>query len=98
MEQLGLTFEPVRARRRDPATSQASASRVREFDAEHYTKILDALEHADGSIYQIAERTGLTHVQVARRMPELEAGHKVTTTDETRVSPSGRGCRVWALT
>jgi predicted ArsR family transcriptional regulator len=64
---------------------------------DHYAKILDALERHDGTIYEIAAATGLTHVQVARRMPELEAMAKVTTTDETRASPSGRGCRVWDL-
>jgi len=59
------------------------------------------------TIHQIAARTGLTHVQVARRTAELH-DHKtierieVGTYDgkpryQTRNSPSGRPCCVWRV-
>jgi predicted ArsR family transcriptional regulator len=92
----GKGGDPPRARRDDPATSQLAAAKACHLAAEHRARILDALERADGTIYEIAARTELTHVQVARRMPELERAGDAATTDETRVSPSGRGCRVWA--
>jgi hypothetical protein len=89
---------PPRARREDPITSQLAAAAAKDLAGEHYCAILDALDAGDGTIYELAQRTGLTHVQVARRMPELEKLRLVTTTDETRPSPSGRACRVWART
>lgn len=93
-----LTDIPLRplARATDPATSHAAASRAKNLAADHHAKILDALDKRDGTIYEIATATGLTHVQVARRMPELDEMGQAAPTDETRLSPSGRGCRVWA--
>lgn len=92
---LAPPADPPRARREDPATSQLAAAAAKDLAGEHYCAILDALDAGDGTIYELALRTGLTHVQVARRMPELEKALKATTTDETRASPSGRACRVW---
>ena len=74
--QLGL-FEPVRARRRDPATSQAAAARVDRFAAGHFAKILAALEQGPGTYREIAARAGLEPVAVARRMAEIETAGKV---------------------
>lgn len=96
MEQLGLTLEPPRARRADPATSQEAASRVREFEGEHYRLILEALAVSNGTIYAVAARSRLSHVQVARRMPELKSAGKVRP-DGTALGPTGRSCRVWRL-
>lgn len=93
----GSSSDPPRARRDDPATSQLAAQQAITLAADHYAKIIDALEERNGTIYELATATGLTHVQIARRMPELAAYGKVTATDETRLSPSGRQCRVWKL-
>jgi hypothetical protein len=90
MEQLGF-FDPPRARSRDPETSQHSAARVDEFAAAHYALIWKALE-MPGTIHELAERTSLDHVQVARRLPEMS---RVRPTEERRPSPTGRPCRVW---
>lgn len=92
MQQLALTLPPPRARRRDPATSKASSARVREFDDAHYDRIHAALEEPL-NIHELAERTGLDAVQIARRLPERpDLFHP---TNETRRGPSGRACRLW---
>lgn len=99
MMQLGLQLDPPRARRRDPDTSREAAERVNEFAAAHYQKIIAALRLGPGSIYDLADRAGITHVQAARRMGELEVGKQVRVVQgEKRRSPSGRPCRVWART
>lgn len=101
--QLALSFEPIRARRADPSTSQHAADLVREFEGEHFSKILKAVNDAPGTIYEIAAATGLTHVQVARRMNELEQATRVRVqrdeqgSEVKRPSPSGRPCRVWEI-
>ena len=93
--QLAIDFEK-RARRDDPETSHAAARRVSEFASEHHAKIQGSLmQQGPGTIYELAERTGLDHVAVARRLPELEELGTAEPTDETRPSPKGRACRVW---
>jgi predicted ArsR family transcriptional regulator len=98
-EQLSLDWTAPRARRRDPATSHMAAARVAEFAGEHHEKILEALRVGPGTIYELGDRTDLDHVQVARRLSELEAASppRALPTDATRPSPRGRPCRVWRL-
>ena len=94
MRQVEFRFEPPRARTRDPETSHRSAGAVGEFDADHFQRILEAID-AYGwlTIHELAEKTGLTAVQVARRCPEMPelAPHP----SQTRKSPTGRPCRLW---
>lgn len=85
--QLALDLPPPRARRRDPDTSKAAAARAKDFAESHHGRIHAALE-SPGTIYEIAARCGMTHVQVARRMPERLDLFEPT--DERR-----EGCRVW---
>lgn len=100
MEQLGLIFDgsrarpvdPPRARRDDPHTSQLAAAKASSFAASHRARILEALERP-GTIKDLAARTGLDHVAIARRMGELERSRKAAPTTEVR-----DGCRVWART
>jgi hypothetical protein len=80
-----------RARRTDPSTSHAAAKRVEGVVAQHYALILSALEQGTGNIYEIGARCGLTHVQAARRLPEMDSLGLAHPTDERR-----EGCRVWA--
>ena len=92
--QPSLFLELRRARRTDPATSHAAAAQT-DFYLDHFRRITEALQDP-GTIYEIADRTGLTHVQVARRTPEMqEEGLIRVRPGETRPSPSGRACRVW---
>lgn len=88
-----------RARADDPLTSHLAAERVQEFGCAHQAKIMGSLlTQGPGSIYDIAERTGLDPVAVARRMAELEELHAARPTEQTKLSPKGRSCRVWAAT
>lgn len=93
MNQMQLSFEPVRARSRDPVTSQRAATKARDFAAGHYGLILDALKRGGpGTFKELAERAGLERHAVARRLPELQALGQVTRGAETR-----DGCSVWRL-
>lgn len=87
-----------RARGSDPETSHAAAKRAIDFAHGHFALILGALAAgAMLTIYELAAVTGLTPVQVARRCAELHDAERITPTGETRLSPSGRACRVWKL-
>ena len=90
MEQIGL-FEPVRARRKDPETSQVAAGKVREFAANHFNRIMAALREAPGTYTEIADRCGLERHAVARRLPEM-ARLGVYKTDQKR-----DGMTVWGI-
>lgn len=72
MNQMALSFDPPRARRRDPETSQVAAGRVRDFSAGHYAKIMHALrDGGPGTYREIADRCGLERHAVARRLGEM---------------------------
>jgi predicted ArsR family transcriptional regulator len=87
-------FGFVRSREVDPHTSAEAADRVDEFAHVHFGIILKVLRSGPGTIYDIGARAGLTHVQVTRRMPEMEA-HGWVFTDGVALGPTGRNCRVW---
>lgn len=96
MIQMIMTYTEPRARRTDPETSHRAADSMKHGAADHRHKILRALkEHGPGSIYRLAELTGLSHVSVARRLPELQEALQAAPDAGTDLSPSGRGCRVW---
>lgn len=83
------------ARRNDPETSKAAAASAAEFRADHHARILAALATCAGTIYELAAMTGIDHVAVARRLPELKAAGKAEPTGTTRPGHTGRECRVW---
>lgn len=87
--------ELQRARIKDPATSQQSAARTVEFDANHFGRIMDALRQGPATFHEIAARIDMEGQQVNKRLPELERIGAVVRTEETRASPSGRQCAVW---
>lgn len=98
MRQAAFDFTK-RVRRRDPDTSRAAAARAGEFGSEHHRKIVGSLmTQGPATIYELAERIGLNHVAVARRMSELEELGVARPREEMRASPSGRACRVWEAT
>ena len=93
MNQLSF-FEPeprTLARRSDPSTSHAAAKRASRVAPNHRNIITAALEHGPATIYDLAARTGLSHVQIARRLPECEQIGTAHPTDQKR-----DGCRLWA--
>lgn len=86
-----------RARASDPLTSHVAAASALPLAKHHAALIIAALAKGPGTIYALAERSGLDHVAVARRMKELERQSLVRLTGETAPSPSGRPCGVWDL-
>ena len=82
------------ARNTDPFTSHQAAART-EFRARHIATIYAALKTGPMTKDEIADRTNLDHVAVARRMTEMEAKGLVRRTDLTRPSKTGRECTVW---
>lgn len=96
MKQPELDF--ARARTNDPGTSHVAARGARAFAGEHCRKILAALRATDGlTIYELERATGLDHVAIARRLPELQSQGAAVPTDETRPGSTGRPCRVWRV-
>ncbi len=92
MNQLAMNFEPVRARRTDPETSQRAAAKVERFASGHFAKILGALgDLRTGTYREIAFAAGLEPVAVARRLRELEQAGKIGRIGERD------GFTVWAL-
>jgi predicted ArsR family transcriptional regulator len=85
-------------RQSNPATSRASAARVREFAGEHHRAILEALRAAPGGASAIAERCGLVAHQVGKRLNELAKAGRIAETGNIVTSASGRGEREWKAT
>lgn len=87
-----------KVRKDDPKTSRIAAQTLNNMEANHHARILYALRKYGPLIaHEIADATGLDHVQVCRRLPELEDDDLVFDTGETRKSPSGRPARVWSV-
>lgn len=87
--QLCLLLPMPAARRMDPQTSKDAARKAVSFANNHRDRIHAALS-TPGTIYQLAERTGLDHVAIARRLPELQRmGLAEPTADKVD------GCRIW---
>lgn len=83
-------IKPV-ARRTDPQTSHDAAKRAERFAATHAGKIIAALkEHGPSTPEGLSERTGLTVVQLCRRLPEIQAKGLAEPTGEVV-----NGFRVW---
>lgn len=88
MNQLALLDDGPRARQSDSWTSHAAAHRAAEFAGTHTDIILACLmRHGPQTIDEIAKRTPLNSVQIARRLSEP--------TGLCRMSASGRPERVW---
>ena len=86
-----------RARRTDPESSHIAAANASQFAGTHAQRILAALDSiTTGTAHEIAIESGLTVVQVDRRLCELErVGHVYVLTMAGK--PLIRdGFRVWA--
>lgn len=67
-------IERPRARRRDPATSHAAAKKAQRFAQSHAGRILAVFQSSSScswTAHELATQTGLTVVQIDRRLPEL---------------------------
>ncbi len=70
------------SRRRDPHTSKTAALFSRKFAPSHKDRIMAALtEHGACSARQLEAHTGLTVVQIDRRLHELR--------DDGKIAPTG---------
>ncbi len=80
---MNIVFDNIKklSRRRDPHTSKAAAKQSRDFAASHKGRILEALtEHGACSARQLEALTGLTVVQIDRRITELRDNGKIADT------------------
>ena len=85
-----------RALRTDPSTSKAAARNAEQFAASHAGRILAALKEGPRTAHGLAAMTGLTVVQVDRRLPELaRAGLASVMLDENGDAVVVGGARVW---
>lgn len=75
--------DPSLARTTDPAVSHAAAARAKRWIPTHEEQILGVMWRPIIAS-EIAKCTGLTVVQVDRRMPELQAAGKVRLTGRER--------------
>ena len=81
-----------RSRRTDPVTSHQAAENSKRFADSHKGRILSALVEGPRTSAGIAAMTGLTVVQVDRRLCELERAERieyVATDDGQSVSVGG---------
>jgi hypothetical protein len=83
-----------RARNNDALTSHEAAFHALTF-AKHYRARILAVLIRPMTIYDIAEQTGLDHVQIARRMPELQTMGLARPTGATERGRTGGMCRLW---
>lgn len=63
-------------RARDPLSSVQAAERTPQFARGHCAAILKALAKGQATAHELQVRTGLTVVQIDRRLPELQKAGK----------------------
>lgn len=84
-------FNTPRARRSDPETSQAAAVNSAQFASSHAGRILAVLRNEGaGSPEHISRFTGLSVVQIDRRLHEMQSKGLIRTTGAVH-----NGFRVW---
>lgn len=91
-DQMGMQLTSLpRVRSTDPLPSHLAAAESYSFSGSHAERILKAIQHAPGQTpAYYAAMTGLTVVQIDRRLPEMRA--------RGLVEPTGQvydGYRVW---
>jgi len=93
-------FEWTRAvRRTDPDTSVRAAIKAEKFAGEHHQMIISAL-WASGvpmASEQIADRIGLDHAAVWRRMSELERGGVIEKSGDEHLNRSNRWAKKYRI-
>lgn len=74
MSQLTIEmYDLPRARRTDPSTSHKAAERAASFAGSHSERILvELIRVGSGTAKSISENTGLTVVQIDRRLVEMQ--------------------------
>jgi predicted ArsR family transcriptional regulator len=94
-----MTYAIVR--NSDPIQSHAAADRAAQFAGSHRARILAALQqHGPRTAHELERITGLTVVQIDRRMHELcksgdAKAHTVNNLELKRGTPTGGLAQVW---
>jgi predicted ArsR family transcriptional regulator len=93
---MQLELQLPRARRADPPTSHAAASRAARFSESHAGRIHVALIGLkQATAHELAHATGLTVVQIDRRLPDLRAAGLARVAERNGVMLVRGGFRVW---
>ena len=87
----------MRFRTNDPSTSKAAAASAAAFAPTHSERICAALENGTMTAAEISRATGLTVVQIDRRLPELQKAQKVQVVQLDGCDLVRDGYRVWGL-
>lgn len=85
-------------RAHDPLTSVLAAEAVGAFSGPHCERILAALAQGPGTADELMDRTGLTVVQIDRRLPELFRNGKAQVVQVDGEDLIRDGYRVWERT
>jgi len=83
----------------DPATSRAAAESVESTASQHRRMIVRKMHEVGVPLAaeEIADRTGLTSLQVMKRISDLRRDFVVVATGEEHFNRSGRRATRWAL-
>ena len=82
-------------RAHDPLTSVMAAEAASAFSGPHCERILLALKQGAGTAQELMDRTGLTVVQIDRRLPELFRNGKARVVQVDGQDLISDGFRVW---
>ena len=81
----------------DPITSVMAAEACAAFSGPHCDRILAALQQAPATAHELQARTGLTVVQIDRRLPELRRAGKARVSQHMGEDLVRNGARVWEI-
>lgn len=79
----------------DPLTSALAADRTPKFASGHHALILNALRRGPATPHELQRPTGLTVVQIDRRLPELKRAGLARVVQAAGQDVSRGGSRVW---
>ena len=88
-----MTAHLVRAH--DPLSSVLAAERAPSFSGVHCDRILSALKRGPATAHELQKLTGLTVVQIDRRLPELFRNAKARVVQVDDADLMRGGARVW---
>jgi len=91
-----MSMATTLARNADPAQSHEAAARAAAFAPTHRDRILAALrQYGPLTAHELERHTGLSYVQIDRRMHELVKNHDARRAPLTRPTPTGGRAQVW---
>ena len=82
-------------RARDPLSSVQAAERAPAFIGSHTARILAALRHGPATAHELQRLTGLTVVQIDRRLPDCAAADTARVVQIAGEDLIRGGARVW---